>query len=66
MGYDQQLARGIRGWVSSAAITFVGMGALPTAFSLPPELGGPQTVVLVYTVASCFSILTVCAFAEVR
>lgn len=66
MGYESQLSRGIRGWLSSAAITFVGMGAIPTAFALPPELGGPEVAILTYIIASFFSVITLCALAEVR
>lgn len=65
-GYEQQLSRGIRNWVTSAALSVVAVGTVPYAgLDIVLQWGGPATVLASWVITSVFTLITVCALAEI-
>lgn len=65
MGYEQQLARGIRSWVVSAAFGFTAIGTIPfTGIDLVLSDGGPAAALGAWLVTSFFTIITTFSIAE--
>ena len=66
MGYDQQLSRGIRNWMMSAALGFIAIGTVPfTGIDLALLNGGPASALAAWLVVSLFSIIAISSLAEV-
>lgn len=66
MGYEPQLSRGIRNWVMSASLTVVAVGTVPfVGLDIILQAGGPATVLASWVITSVFTLITVCALAEI-